>query len=41
MSTRSANSFSVIPAEAGIQAILGIKKTWMPVFAGMTIFYFA
>jgi hypothetical protein len=42
-------SFSVIPAQAGIQAILGVKRTWMPAGvypehcrrAGMTDFHFA
>jgi hypothetical protein len=34
---------SVIPAEAGIQAVLELeaKRTWMPAFAGMTKFHFA
>jgi hypothetical protein len=36
-------AWSVIPAEAGIQAGFGfeLKRTWMPVFTGMTSFHVA
>jgi len=35
---RGGNAISVIPAQAGIQAILAVKRTWIPVFTGMTEF---
>ena len=31
------NGFSVIPAKAEIQKANGIKVSWIPAFAGMTI----
>jgi hypothetical protein len=40
---RKSTLVAVIPAEAGIQAVLSSNsnRTWMPAFAGMTNFHFA